>query len=175
MRSNVVLLAARLLVVRLLDDRRKRSFERDVRVDLLAGDELQLVDHFLLARVRHRDEEPIVAHEHRQDQVFLGDLPRQQVQVIEAQAQLAEIDAGNAVLLTQGFERRDVRDRTGRGQARRQAAAFVVGERAVQLLGAERALAQQDLAELFLLAHRAQGTVSGMLRKTASRSRAKSA
>ena len=48
----------------------ERARERDVREDALAGDELELVDDLLLGGRGHRDEDAILAHEHRQELVL---------------------------------------------------------------------------------------------------------
>ena len=60
-----------------LDHTLEHAFQRDVRIHFFTGDELELVDDFLLAWIGHRDEETVVAHQHRKDQMLFGDLARQ--------------------------------------------------------------------------------------------------
>ena len=92
-RPEVVLLAVRLGLVGGLDGLRERRVHRDVRVDLLAGDELELVDHALLVRVCRRQEDAVAPHEHRQDPVGLGELARDD-EVIEHDGDSREVDLG---------------------------------------------------------------------------------
>ena len=73
----------------------------DVRVDLLAGDELQLVDHALVVGVRHGHEDAVAADQDRQDPACLGHFARHNAQVIEHDGHLGEVDPGHAMLLGQ--------------------------------------------------------------------------
>ena len=75
----------------------------DVGVDLLAGDELELVDDSLVVRVGHRHEDPVAPHQHGQDAMRIGDLARHDVD-------LREVDAGHAVLLGERSQRVDLVD-----------------------------------------------------------------
>ena len=95
----------------------------------------------------------ILSDQHRQNQVLLRDLAGQELQIFEAKTELAEIDAGNAVLLAQGLQRRDVGDRPVGREARCETSTLLLGERPIQLLGTQGSLPKQDFAELLLLGH----------------------
>ena len=119
--------------------------DRDVRVDLLAGDELELVDDALVVRVGHREEDAIAAHEDRQDAVRLGHLARHDVEVVEHDRHLRQVDPGHAVLLGQSAERIDLVDRPlaheDRGERLRRREALLGLERGFELLLRIRAFA----------------------------------
>jgi len=85
--------------------------------------------------------------------VLLCDLAGQELEVVQLQADLTQIDAGDAVLLTQRFERRDVTDGAISRQTRRESATLDSARARLELLRAERALPQQDFADLLLVAH----------------------
>ena len=107
-RSEIVRLAARLAVVGGGDGARERRVHGDVRVDLLAGDELELVDDPLVAGVRHGQEDAVPAHEDGEDAMGLSDLARHHVEVLQHDGHLGEIDPGHAVLLRQRAQRLDL-------------------------------------------------------------------
>ena len=107
---------------------------RDVRVDLLAGDELELVDDALVVRVGHGEEDAVAAHEDGQDPVRLGHLARHHVEVLEDDGDLGEVDAGDAVLLGEGAQGVDLLDgrrrrRAGRRGGRASTGPFLRAER----------------------------------------------
>ena len=81
------------------------------------------------------------------NQVLLRNFARKEVERLEPQADLPEIDAGDAVLLAQSFERRQVGDSPLRGKTRRETPPLLLGERALQLVRSQRALPKQDLSE----------------------------
>src|SRR6185369_9245195 len=97
--------------------------------------------------------QPVLAHEDRQDQVLLGDLARQEIERLEAQADLGQVDAGDAVLLAQGLQRRQIGDGPVSSQPGCKAAAFLLGESALQLIWGERTLPKQDLSDLLPVGH----------------------
>jgi hypothetical protein len=82
----------------------QRPGKGDIRIHLLARDELQLVDDVLVAGRHHRHEDAVVSYQHGQDAMTLRDLARQQVEVLQAYANLREVDARHAVLLGQRLE-----------------------------------------------------------------------
>ena len=136
-----------------LDERR---VHRDVRVDLLARHELELVDDALVVGVGHREEDAVAPHEHRQDAVRLGQLARHDVEVLEQDGDLREVDARDAVLLGERAERVDLArpsrrrsscDARGAGVTR----SLLGAQRRVELLLGHQLALEQDLAERPLL------------------------
>src|SRR5580700_6162819 len=79
---EVIRVALRLRVVGGRDRPREGRREGDVRVDLLAGDELELVDDPLVLRVRHREKDAVRALEHRQDLVGFAHFARDDLDVL---------------------------------------------------------------------------------------------
>lgn len=150
-RPEVVLLALRLRLVRGGDHLAQRRVHGDVRVDLLAGHELELVDHLLVVRVGHRQEDAVAAHEHGQDAVALGNLRRDDVEVVEDDRHLGEIDARHAVLLGERAQRLDLVDLSLvdqlRREGRRRGRLALAAKSVIQLLLRNELALQQDLPE----------------------------
>src|SRR6185312_3484076 len=111
--ADVEGLAAVAALVGGADDAHERAGERHVGEDALAGDELDLVDDPLLGGGGHGDEDPVLADEHGEELVADGDLTGDDVEVAEADADLVEVDAGDAALLRQGLEGRYLREGAG--------------------------------------------------------------
>ncbi len=128
---------------------------RDVREDLLAGHELQLVDDALVVRIGHRHEEAVAAHEDRQDAMGFGDLARHGIQMFEHDGDLREVDARHPVLLGEGAQRvhlvdRALVDELGREGSRRTGAPLR-SQRGLEILLRHQLSLEQDLAERPLL------------------------
>jgi len=63
-------------IVRAVDRPLEHRFRNDVRLDLVAGDELDVVDGEDVRRVRHRDHEPAPDLAQRQGHELDRDVPR---------------------------------------------------------------------------------------------------
>ncbi len=153
-RADVVRLASLAELIRRLDHLAERVVERDVWKDAPARHELDLVDHALVRGIGHREEDAILLHEDREDEMLLRDLCRDEPEVGERHDDLREVDARKAVLLAQRLEQVDLLDLSARhrrgGQSMRRVDLLHL-QKLVELVWAHQLLLEQDLPELTLL------------------------
>ena len=148
-RAEVVVLARVLAIVGGGDRVLERLREGDVREDAAAGDELELVDHAAVGRVHHREEQLVVADEHREDALGLGDLAGHEIEIHGGDRHLRQIDAGHAVLLRQRLERLGLRHDAVLDERRREGSPVELLrlERLVERLGRDGLASEEDLPE----------------------------
>jgi hypothetical protein len=150
-----VTLSSRLGVVRrgnALDEGRVHG---DVRVRLLAGHELELVDHPFVVRIGHGQKKPIPAHQDRQDSVCLGHFARHRIEVFQRDRDLRQIDSRHAVLFRQGPQCFDLVElalahQLGREWLGHRGSPLRL-QRLIQLLLGDELALEEDLAERPLL------------------------
>ena len=153
--ADVVVLALLPTPVAALDHLPQVVVQRDVREHPPAGDELDLVDGSTVARIRHRQEQAIVLHEDRKDQVLLRDLLGDEAEVLERNDDLREVDPRQPMLLAQRLEEIHLFDAPTPNGRRREPLTrmgLLLGEQRLELRRSHELLRQEDLAELLLSA-----------------------
>ncbi len=88
-------------VVVLLDRRVDRGLARDDRLDVVAGEKLQVVDRVEVRRVGHRDDERVARSRDREHLVPLARLLGHELEHVGIDLVLFEVDGGDAVLLAE--------------------------------------------------------------------------
>ena len=100
-RADDLLERGPLLGVVALDGLSDGDFGGHHRLDVVAGDELQIVDGEDVGRVGHRHDERGTGPVHRDDEVLLRDVLRDELDDLRVDVEVFEIDGRNAVLLRQ--------------------------------------------------------------------------
>jgi hypothetical protein len=143
--------AALLGVVRRRDHPEKRRLHGDVRIDLLARNELELVDYAFVARIGHGEKDAVSSHEHRQDAVCFCEIARHDIEMLEDEGDLSQVDPRHAMLLGKRAQHLDLVDRAVVDELgcewRGRRGALLRAERGIQVLLRHELTLQQDLAE----------------------------
>ena len=117
-------------VVRAVDRLLDAAFGGDVRLDFVAGDELDVVDGEDVRRIAHRDHQPAAGARDRERHELGGDVARNQTNERGIGFVVAQIDRRHAVVPRQEVEQPFLGDRADLDEIARQRAA-----RALLLLG----------------------------------------
>jgi hypothetical protein len=142
------------LVVLLLDDRAERRFSAEHREDVVARDELEVLEDLLVRRVRdrHREHPPLALE--RQDRVLHCKIRRHQAQDFLVDLELGEVDGRHLVRLGDDLGELDFLDRAGADQCERYRGTvlFGVALRALEQLARNNPLFHQERGDA--LGHR---------------------
>jgi hypothetical protein len=146
--EQVVDLFVRAALVLLLDDLAQREVARDHRLDVQAGDELEVVQHPQVRGVGHRHRERAPHPAQRQHLVADGDLAGNELEDLGVQPHPLQVHRGNAVLAGERAHQVLLAQEAELDEA--EAHANAVGARVVQRLGkllaADEALVDQLFA-----------------------------
>ena len=147
---HLVVGGARVVVA--LDRRCDRGLAGDDRLDVVAGQELDVVDGVQVRRVGHRDDQRRARARDRNDPVLVADLAGDELDHFRIDLVLVEIDRGHAVL-----RRKEIRDlAVGDVAELRERVAEVLARalllvlRFPELLQADELLANEELTEAIL-------------------------
>jgi hypothetical protein len=127
----------------------ERALRRDDRLDVVLGEELELVDRVDVRRVGHRDDQRRARPPHRDHLVLLAGLARHQLEHRLLDLDLAEVDRRQAVLPGDELRQILVLDVAEPRQRRAEPLARPLGFflRLLQLLEREHLLAHQQLSD----------------------------
>ena len=136
------------LVVVARQRRLEARLRRDDRLDVVLGEELELVDRVDVRRIGHRDDQRRAVAADRDDLMLLADLARHELEHARVDLDLRQVDRRQAVLLRDELSQRLVVDVTETRQRRAQAFARALGFvlRLLKLLEREHLLANQQLS-----------------------------
>ena len=142
-------------VVVLLDRVVDRGLARDDRLDVVAGQELQVVDGVEVRRVGHRDDERVAGARDGDDLVPLARLLRDELQDLGVDLVLLEVDRRDAVLLAEEARDLVVGDVAELGErvAEVLPGLLLLVLRVPQLRERDELLADEELAQAVVIRH----------------------
>ena len=126
-----------------------RDFRRDHHVDVVAGQELEVVERQHVGRVAHGDDQRLVGAVDRDDAVLARHVLRDESDDVALDVELAQVDRRDAVLLGQELRQVLFLDDAELDQAVAEALTRLLGRflGLLQLIGGDELLADEELAK----------------------------
>ena len=154
--ENVLQCVVGVLAVVLVDGVAQRVFAGDDREDVVAGDELQIVDDAQVGRIGHRDGERAALALEREHQMALRQLGRDQLRDACVDFEVREVDGGHTELPGQHARELDLVDVAELDEvvADPHSGGLLLLQRAIQRLARDEPLSHEEITDALTRAMR---------------------